>query len=151
MNKNSMLIGIAVVVVLGIGMWAVSMNSPASQPENSGGEDAAGVPSAAPSGANQPAAQPASKKEFTVSGQNFSFTPSTMTVKKGDTVRITFKSGDMMHDLKIDELGVATKILKTGEEDTVEFIADKVGAFEYYCSVGSHRAKGMKGTFTVTE
>ena len=32
---------------------------------------------------------------------------------------------------------------------TAEFTADKVGSFEYYCSVGSHRSMGMKGVLKV--
>lgn len=88
-------------------------------------------------------------KEFTVTGSNFSFDPKEITVKKGDTVRITFKNADGMHDFKIDEFNVATKVLQGGTEETVEFTADKVGAFEYYCSVGKHRQMGMKGTLTV--
>ena len=47
-------------------------------------------------------------KEFTVSGQNFSFEPSSITVKKGDKVKITFKNTQGFHDFRIDELGVAT-------------------------------------------
>ncbi len=88
-------------------------------------------------------------KEFTVSGDNFSFSPSTMTVKKGDKVRITFKNIEGNHDLKIDELGVDSGIIKAGEQKTIEFTATKTGSFEYYCSVGSHRAMGMKGTLKV--
>ncbi|HRH31719.1 MAG TPA: cupredoxin domain-containing protein [bacterium] len=90
-------------------------------------------------------------KTFTVTGENFSFEPSTLTVKKGDTVRIIFKNEDGFHDLKIDELNVATKQIQGGAEETVEFVADKAGTFEYYCSVGKHRDMGMKGTITVTE
>lgn len=100
-----------------------------------------------------PKAEDADKnvKSFTVSGGNFSFTPSTMTVKKGDTVRITFKNDEGFHDLKIDEFKIATKQIAAGAEETVEFVADKAGSFEYYCSVGKHRQMGMVGTLTVTE
>ncbi|MDQ5952387.1 MAG: plastocyanin, partial [Patescibacteria group bacterium] len=73
------------------------------------------------------------------------------TVQKGDTVRIIFKNEDGFHDLKIDEFNVATKQIQGGAEETVEFVADKAGTFEYYCSVGKHRDMGMKGTITVTE
>lgn len=45
--------------------------------------------------------------------------------------------------------GVKTKVINGGETDTVEFTPDKAGSFEYYCSVGKHRAMGMKGTVTV--
>lgn len=88
-------------------------------------------------------------KEFVVSGQNFSFTPNSLTVKKGDKVKITFQSIDGFHDFKIDEYGVATKQLKSPAEEVLEFTADKVGSFEYYCSVGTHRAMGMFGTLKV--
>ena len=90
-----------------------------------------------------------SVKEFTVSGKSYSFVPSLMKVKKGDTVRITFVNEEGMHDLVIDEFSVATKRIRGGERETVEFIANKSGTFEFYCSVGSHRALGMKGSFIV--
>lgn len=88
-------------------------------------------------------------KEFTVSGKNFSFSPNKITVKKGDKVKITFQNSEGFHDWKIDEFGVATKQTKAPTSEVLEFTADKVGSFEYYCSVGSHRAMGMKGTLVV--
>ena len=98
---------------------------------------------------NNTAVTTADVKEFTISGKNFNFAPNTMTVKKGDRVRITLANGDGFHDLVIDEFGVATKKINTGMTDVVEFTADKAGSFEYYCSVGSHRMMGMKGTLIV--
>lgn len=88
-------------------------------------------------------------KEFTISGSNYSFSPAEMKVKKGDTVRITFKNSGGFHDLKIDEFNIATAQLQSGEEQIVQFVADKTGTFEYYCSVGQHRAMGMKGNLIV--
>lgn len=79
------------------------------------------------------------------------YKPNLITVKKGDTVRIIMNSVDMTHDLVIDELNVRTPIKKAGESATVEFVADKAGSFEYYCSVGQHRANGMFGTLVVQE
>ncbi len=93
----------------------------------------------------------ASTQLFTVTGTNFAFAPSAMTVKKGDNVVITFKNGDGFHDFVIDELNVRTAQIQDGAQETVTFVADKAGTFEYYCSVGQHRAMGMKGTLTVTE
>lgn len=88
-------------------------------------------------------------KSFTISGKNFSFTPATMTVKKGDTVRITFNNTGGTHDLRVDGYNIGTKTLQSGASETFEFVADKAGIFEYYCSVGNHRQMGMKGTLTV--
>ncbi|HEY4503015.1 MAG TPA: cupredoxin domain-containing protein [Candidatus Paceibacterota bacterium] len=88
-------------------------------------------------------------KEFTVTGKEFSFSPSLITVKKGDRVKITFVNSAGFHDFKIDEFGAATKQTKAPTTEVLEFTADKVGSFEYYCSVGSHRAMGMKGILKV--
>lgn len=88
-------------------------------------------------------------KSFTVTGSNFKFDPSVITVNKGDTVKITFKNTDGFHDFKIDEFNVATAQIKGGASEIVNFVADKTGSFEYYCSVGQHRAMGMKGTLIV--
>ena len=92
-----------------------------------------------------------SVKEFTVDAQNYSFSPATMTVKKGDNVKITLVNKGGTHDLVVDEFGVSTPRTTTGQTATIEFVADKVGSFEYYCSVGNHRAMGMWGTLKVTE
>lgn len=90
-----------------------------------------------------------SAKEFIIEGGNFSFTPNVMKVNKGDTVKITFKNMEGMHDLVIDEFNVRTNKIKTGEQETIQFVADKTGSFEFYCSVGTHRQMGMKGTLEV--
>jgi nitrite reductase (NO-forming) len=91
------------------------------------------------------------EKMFTVIGENFSFTPNTIEVKKGDTVKITFQNKKGFHDWVIDEFQSRTKQIKTDEEETIQFVANKVGSFEYYCSVGNHRQMGMKGTLLVSE
>ena len=88
-------------------------------------------------------------KEFKISGSPFKFSMSEIKVKKGDTVRIVFTNVEGTHDWVIDEFNAATKQLKAGESETIEFVADKAGTFEYYCSVGSHRAMGMKGNLIV--
>ncbi len=88
-------------------------------------------------------------KEFTVRGTNFAFDPSTITVNKGDKVKITFINSEGFHDFKIDDYGLASKQANAPATEVIEFTADKTGTFEYYCSVGSHRAMGMKGTLNV--
>ena len=72
-----------------------------------------------------------------------------MTVNKGDTLKVTVKNMKGTHSLKIDEFNTSTRILNAGEEQTITFVADKTGTFQYYCSVGNHRAMGMWGTLNV--
>jgi plastocyanin len=93
---------------------------------------------------------PGAVENVTVTGSNFTFAPKTITVKKGDTINLTFKNSGGTHDLVIDELGVRTKTIAGGASDMVTFVASKAGTFTYYCSVGNHRAMGMTGTITVT-
>jgi nitrosocyanin len=88
-------------------------------------------------------------RSFTVAAGSYYFTPSSMKVNKGDTVKITVTNSDGMHDLKLDEFGVATRVLKSGESQTVTFVADKSGTFDYYCSIGDHRLMGMQGKLIV--
>lgn len=88
-------------------------------------------------------------REFIISTKNYSFSPNTIKVKKGDSVKITLKSNQGFHDFVIDELNVATKQIRTNEQDIVTFVADKAGTFEYYCSIGTHRSMGMTGTLIV--
>jgi plastocyanin len=88
-------------------------------------------------------------KEIVVTGSNFKFDPSTITVKVGEKTRIVFKNSGGTHDFVVDELNLKTAMLNDGQEDFVEFTPSKVGKYEFYCSFGNHRAMGMKGTVIV--
>ncbi len=95
------------------------------------------------------AAKSPDAKEIVIEGKNYSFSPTEITVKKGEKTRVVFKNVGGMHDFRVDELNIATAVIGNGQEDFVEFTPDKNGTFEFYCSVGSHRMMGMKGTITV--
>ncbi len=55
----------------------------------------------------------------------------------------------MTHDWNVDEFEARTKQIKNGETDSITFVAGKAGSYEFYCSVGQHRANGMVGTLVV--
>lgn len=91
---------------------------------------------------------------FKMGGKNFAFTLDgkenpDLKVKVGDKVRIEFTSESGFHDWVVDEFKAATKQVQTGGTTSVEFIVDKKGTFEYYCSVGKHRQNGMVGKLIV--
>ena len=86
---------------------------------------------------------------FAISGTNYAFSETELTVGEGDTVRILFTSEDGFHDWVLDEFAAATEQVQTGGVTEVTFVADKAGTYEYYCSVGEHRANGMIGTLIV--
>ncbi|EKD65360.1 MAG: hypothetical protein ACD_50C00112G0004 [uncultured bacterium] len=91
----------------------------------------------------------ANLKEFTIESRGLSFTPDEIRVNVGDTVRIKYKNTVGTHDFTIEELGVQSSLIDAGEEATVQFVADKAGAYEFFCSVPGHREAGMKGTLVV--
>lgn len=86
-----------------------------------------------------------------VEAGSFYYKPNEIRVKKGDTVKIVMKSVSMMHDFVIDELDVRMPVVKNGEMGEVEFTVTEAGEFEYYCSVGQHRANGQVGKLIVEE
>ncbi len=90
-------------------------------------------------------------KTFNVVGTNFSYDPAEIRVNQGDTVVINFTNPDKMpHDWVLDEFsGARTKVLDKDQSESITFVADKKGSFEFYCSVGQHRQMGMKGMFIV--
>lgn len=94
-------------------------------------------------------------KTFVLTGENFKFVLDGLdnpdiVVNEGDRVRIEFSSTNGFHDFIIDEFNVSTERVRETDDSTfVEFVADKAGNYEYYCSVGQHRANGMWGEFIV--
>lgn len=89
-------------------------------------------------------------REIIIEGNEFKFSPTSITVEKGEKINLVFKNiGKFPHDFVVDELGIKTKVINSGEEDSVEFIAEKSGSFSMYCSVGNHRQQGMEGKAVV--
>ena len=84
-----------------------------------------------------------------MAAKKFEFDPSTITVNKGDKVKIKITSTDVNHGFAIPEYGISQKV-DVGKTETIEFIADKSGEFTFFCNVfcGSGH-KEMKGTLIV--
>lgn len=90
-------------------------------------------------------------KEFTIDAFNFGYSIPEIKIRKGQKVTITLTNSGGTHDLVIDELGVDSGKIVTGESVTFDFVANEAGEFEYYCSVGNHRAQGMVGKIIILE
>lgn len=88
-------------------------------------------------------------KEFNVTAKNFEFSMKEIRVRKGDFVRINFTSTDGFHDWVVSEFNAKTAQVPTGSSSSVDFVVDKAGTFEFYCSVGTHRSMGMVGKLIV--
>jgi plastocyanin len=163
MGKNIVYIIIAVLILGGAGFLIFNQGKSDQRvlgSENGNLNNQVNIPGSSVGGSSQvigatgdivPASGTVETKSFIVEGSSYKFVPNEITVKKGDTVQITFKNLEGMHDFVIDEFNARTKRIKTGESESISFIASKAGTFEFYCSVGSHRAMGMKGNLVVTE
>ncbi len=78
--------------------------------------------------------------------------PQYIVVNRGDTVRLRIRGQDVVHGFAIGGLGVDAGQIVPGEVAPVEFVADKVGRFTYYCNVWcSPYHYRMRGTLEVVD
>lgn len=139
MSKKVLIAGVLVVLAIAALFWVMGGQGQSDVTETSTEQEAA----------NEEAGE---VHEITIAGGNYYYTVEEIRVKKGDTVKITFSSEEGYHDLSLDEFNVATERYRPGEgEETIEFVADEAGEFEYYCSVGQHRELGQVGKLIVEE
>ncbi len=94
---------------------------------------------------------PSGVNEIKMTAKKYEFNPSTITVKKGEKVRLIITATDRDHGFRLDEFGINQK-LKKGDPTTIEFTADKTGTFEFKCSEFCGLGHGkMKGKVVVEE
>ncbi len=145
---------LVVVVLVGAGGWYVmQQQSPTTEPAPEvslpiATTTPAEVVTETPT-ASSTVSAPGTVQEIRVTGSNFAFDPKEIRVKEGTRVRLVFINATGTHDWVVDEFSARTKVLQGAGSDTVEFVANKRGTFEYYCSVGTHRQMGMKGNLIV--
>lgn len=65
--------------------------------------------------------------------RQYEWDPATIIAKKGELVRLIIHNADVKHGLVIPDLGVNQDVPPDGA--IVEFVASKVGTFEFFCSV----------------
>lgn len=74
-----------------------------------------------------------------IMAHRFAFSPSEITLKKGQPVVLVLKSTDVAHGIRFRELNLNVKV-KAGDTTEVEFTPEKTGDFVGHCSVfcGAH-------------
>ena len=89
-------------------------------------------------------------QEISIEAREFSFSKESLTVKKGQKVRLALvNKGRMSHDFVVEGTNVTTELAGPGESVTREFSINDAGTYTFYCSIGNHRAMGMEGTLIV--
>jgi len=87
--------------------------------------------------------------EIQMTAKKFEFSPSTITVKQGDHVKLIITSLDRDHGIQIEAYQIKQKLPKE-KPVTIEFTADKAGTFPFNCSVFCGMGHGkMKGELIV--
>jgi heme/copper-type cytochrome/quinol oxidase subunit 2 len=88
-------------------------------------------------------------REFTISGEQYTFVPGRIDVQKDEIVKITFSAKDIPHSFTIDQYRIS-KRAGAGQTVTFEFRADQPGSFTYYCNLSQdEKCKGMRGQLVV--
>src|ERR1700761_7072268 len=85
-----------------------------------------------------------SPRRIEITAKQFAFSPSEITVKKGEPVVLVIKSTDVAHGLRFRELNLNVKVDKGGTAE-MPFTPDKTGDFVGHCSVFS----GVNGSSAV--
>jgi cytochrome c oxidase subunit 2 len=94
---------------------------------------------------------PDAPRRIDVTVKKFAYTPSEITLKKGEPVVLVLATQDVTHGLKFKELNLNTKIEK-GKPSELAFTPDKAGDFVGHCSVFCGSGHGsMTLTLHVTE
>lgn len=143
---KQVLIGLIIIAVIGTGLAIASNMNKGNSPAPGTASDQSAMGSSSVSSVS-PATEDV--QTIDVEAGSFYYKPNEIMVKKGQKVKIVITAVSMMHDFNIDELDVKMPIVQNGSTGTVEFTPDKTGEFEYYCSVGQHRANGQVGKIIV--
>ena len=87
----------------------------------------------------------ASTVEIKMTAKKYDFVPDTVTVKKGDRVKLVITALDHDHGIEIEAFHINQKLPK-GEPVTVEFVAGQAGTFPFrcsqFCGLGHKKMKG---------
>lgn len=164
MDKQGKILLITLLIILmaivGVGLLILNTGEPtagsgqnaasatATKPNNAENEPAKTATQTSKT-AKTPPATAALLKEFQMTARQWEFEPSTITVNRGDRVRLKITSEDVAHGLAIPQFKVNSR-LEPGQETVVEFTADQNGTFTFFCSIfcGAGHS-GMRGTLVV--
>ncbi|MDY6789507.1 MAG: cupredoxin domain-containing protein [Candidatus Nanohaloarchaea archaeon] len=87
---------------------------------------------------------------ITVEGTEYSYSPSSIELEKGQKVKVVFKNvGSIAHDIKFGKAGIKTEVIQAGKTDTITFTAPETGTYSFWCTVPGHRSAGMEGEMHV--
>ncbi len=90
------------------------------------------------------------EKTFDIVSFQWGFEPQFIEVNKGDHVTLNLATDDVAHGIAIDEYQINEPIM-VEKDGTVEFVADKPGVFEFYCSIPCGEGHDEQGGFLIVK
>ncbi len=75
-----------------------------------------------------------SRHTIRIEANQFSYSPSIVSVERGDTVTLELVSTDVVHGLYVDGYGVSVQA-DPGQTKSVTFVANQPGSFRFRCNV----------------
>lgn len=84
-----------------------------------------------------------------IQASNFAFTPTQLTAKKGEKVRLQISGTSGIHGVAIPGLSINVRV-EAGQTVSVDVPTDQVGSFDVFCSIPcgpGHR--DMKATVVI--
>jgi cytochrome c oxidase subunit II len=93
--------------------------------------------------------QAPTRREFTLTARNYSFSPSRVEVGQDDLLKLTIQSQDVAYGFTIEEYRLAKRV-PAGGSTTIEFRVDRPGTFDFYSNLSNDsRHSQMRGQLVV--
>jgi heme/copper-type cytochrome/quinol oxidase subunit 2 len=100
---------------------------------------------AAPEGQDQAP----TRREFTVTARDYSFSPNRVEAQQDDLIKLTVQSADNAYGFTIDDYRVSKRV-PAGGSTVIEFRADRAGTFAFYSNLSNDaRHSQMRGQLVV--
>jgi heme/copper-type cytochrome/quinol oxidase subunit 2 len=99
--------------------------------------------------ASGPQDQAPTRREFTLTARNYSFSPSRVEATQDDLIKLTVQSEDVAYGFAIDDYRLSKRV-PAGGSTILEFRADRPGTFAFYSNLSNDsRHSQMRGQLVV--
>ena len=93
--------------------------------------------------------QAPTRREFTVTARDYSFSPNRVEAQQDDLIKLTVQSADNAYGFTIDDYRVSKRV-PAGGSTVIEFRADRAGTFAFYSNLSNDaRHSQMRGQLVV--
>jgi cytochrome c oxidase subunit II len=93
--------------------------------------------------------QAPTRREFTVTARDYSFSPNRVEAQQDDLIKLTVQSADNAYGFTIDDYRVSKRV-PAGGSTVIEFRADRTGTFAFYSNLSNDsRHSQMRGQLIV--